>query len=353
MQTQKQYDIAVVGAGPAGATFARLVGRDRRILLLDGAAGGKPCGGLLSPDAQRALARFDLTLPKEILVDPQIFAVRTVDLKTGAERYYQRLYINLNREKFDRWLLSLLPDNVELVKGRCVGIEKTADGFEIAYVDENGVRRLASAQTLVGADGASSIVRRRFFGDRKVRTYTAIQQWFPSEEGNPFYSCIFDPETSNCCSWSIHKDNYLIFGGAFALQDSRACFERQKAKLAAFGFRLGEPVKTEACLVYRPNRFRSLCCGSDGVYLIGEAAGFISPSSLEGISYAINSAVSLADSFSAKPSRRSAVYRRKTICLRLKLMLKTLKCPFMYTPFLRRIVMWSGLSSMRLHDGPR
>ena len=71
-----QYDIAVIGAGPAGATFARLAAASgASILLIDGQTEGraKPCGGLLAPDAQRVLAEFGLTLPKEILVDPQIF----------------------------------------------------------------------------------------------------------------------------------------------------------------------------------------------------------------------------------------------------------------------------------------
>ena len=33
----------------------------------------KCCGGLLSPDAQKLLAKFDLCLPTEVLADPQIF----------------------------------------------------------------------------------------------------------------------------------------------------------------------------------------------------------------------------------------------------------------------------------------
>ena len=39
------FDFVVVGAGPAGATFARLAGREHSVLLLDGSTGGKPCGG--------------------------------------------------------------------------------------------------------------------------------------------------------------------------------------------------------------------------------------------------------------------------------------------------------------------
>ena len=78
------YDVAIVGAGPAGATLARLIGGRFATAVIDkkGASDGfrKPCGGLLSPDAQRALSRFDMTLPTDVLVSPQIFTVKTMDL---------------------------------------------------------------------------------------------------------------------------------------------------------------------------------------------------------------------------------------------------------------------------------
>ena len=63
-----RYDVAIIGAGPGGSTAARLLAGKLSVLLIDpksDAPGSfqKPCGGLLSPDAQRSLARFDLTLP--------------------------------------------------------------------------------------------------------------------------------------------------------------------------------------------------------------------------------------------------------------------------------------------------
>ena len=95
MQGQEKFDYIVVGAGPAGSAFALQAGDKLRILLLDGSfRGQKPCGGLLAPQAARALAEMGLTLPREVLADPQIFAVRTMDLQTGAERSYPRKYVN-------------------------------------------------------------------------------------------------------------------------------------------------------------------------------------------------------------------------------------------------------------------
>ena len=145
------YDVAVVGAGPAGSTFARLAAaKGRRILLLDGqnVYTKKPCGGLLAPDAQKVLAHFDLVLPKSVLADPQIFSVKTIDLQKRLVRYYQRYYLNMDRYAFDRWLLSLVPEQVDRVDGKCLKIERLAEGFQI-YVSCGGKEKVFSCSKIV------------------------------------------------------------------------------------------------------------------------------------------------------------------------------------------------------------
>ena len=97
-----RYDAAVIGGGPAGATFARELAKscpEKRIVLIDEKprTGSKVCGGLLAPDAQKVFASLDLTLPTKVLDDPQIFAVETVDLQAKIIRCYQRHYLNMNR----------------------------------------------------------------------------------------------------------------------------------------------------------------------------------------------------------------------------------------------------------------
>lgn len=340
----KHFDIAVIGAGPAGANFARLADAEKyKILLIHNEEREKPCGGLLSPDAQRVFASYDLTLPSEILATPQIFAVRVIDLERGICRRYPRHYLNMNRAAFDAWLRSFIGKNVTAVNGRCTKLSEADGRFLIRMANGD----LYTADRLVGADGASSLVRRTFFPGRKCRRYTAIQQHFEAAQSNPFYSCIYDEKTSPACSWILFKGNVMTFGGAFEPAHSREAFERQKQRLVSCGVLraddVREPLKTEACEVLCPTA-KDVLLGNERVFLIGEAAGLISPSSFEGISYALLSAEALAKALQSENTL--AAYRRLTLGLRLKIAEKALKYGVLSAPLLRTCIMKSGITAI-------
>ena len=354
------YDVAIVGAGPAGSTLARLVGDKYKVLLVDKRVitrsterreSRKCCGGLLAPDAQKMLSEMGLGLPKSVLVEPQLFVVRAIDLPNGLERFYQRFYINMNRQRFDQWLLSLVPSSVDLRLGlQFTACESGEDGFTLTLCQENQIYT-ERARILVGADGAYSTVRAAMNPRPPVPgTYIAIQEWVESCSPLPYFSALFDPEVTDYYGWTIPKEDCLVIGAALPVgKDAIHKFELLKKKLREYGFVFGKTLQRERGLILRPTRSKQVCLGTKGIALVGESAGWISPSSAEGLSYAFKTAMVLAqalrDGFDGVEGR----YRQLTGGLRRNVLLKNAKSYFILHPLLRKIIMKSGIQSLEVY----
>ncbi|MDF2614063.1 MAG: hypothetical protein K0S71_1849 [Clostridia bacterium] len=352
------YDIAIIGAGPAGSNLARLIGDKYKVLLIDKrdlenenskSLPNKCCGGLLAPDAQKMIARLGLGIPKDILVDPQLFAVRTIDLTNNLERLYQRFYYNMDREKFDRWLVSILPTRVDKKFNSIFkNFSEIPGGYEMRYI-YNGQEISAKTRVIVGADGASSRLRNSISNNLNIpEKYISIQEWFECPCQIPYFTAIFDEEISDFYSWIIPKENYLLLGSALRPRDNtREKYDILKTKLTQLGFNFNNKIKTEGAYIYRPKKISQLYVGRDGIALVGEAAGAISPSSAEGISYALKSSLYLAQSLEEGIDGFLDRYAERIKDIKLNLLIKNLKSPAMYNPFLRQLAMKSGLQSIK------
>jgi len=122
-----------------------------------------------------------------------------------------------------------------------------------------------------------------------------------------------------------------------------------KFKLRNYGFDLNKSIRKNGAYLLRPQAVNQIQTGGGRVGLIGEAAGFISPSSAEGISYAFKSALALANALSQGIESWQDLYEKNTAKLRRNIILKNLKSPFMYNKTLRKFVMKSGLKSIALN----
>lgn len=155
-EKMEHFDVAIIGLGPAGSALARKLAGKMQVIALDkkhqcGTEGfSKPCGGLLAPDAQRSFIRDGLTLPVDVIANPQIFSVKTVDVAASLTRNYQRSYININRHAFDLWMKSLIPASVEVYHDSlCRKIWREDDKWHVIF-RADGWEQHITARYLVG-----------------------------------------------------------------------------------------------------------------------------------------------------------------------------------------------------------
>jgi len=154
----KTFNVIIVGAGPAGATAARLLGEAGvSTLLLDKSAfpRDKPCGGGISarvldrfPYLRSALDRIPTSWVNKVHFEsPSGFVV-----DYGSP---DPLYLMIRRSEFDNLLFSLARPYVETATGLVRKVSFHHDHVSVST--DNCEYR---ANTIIGCDGANSVVAR-------------------------------------------------------------------------------------------------------------------------------------------------------------------------------------------------
>jgi len=339
--SERTYDVLIVGAGAAGCAAAMNLPRGVRALLVDRGqpSDGRCCGGLLAPDAQRGIARLGLTLPQDVRVRPEPQAVHVHDLDSGRDQVYRRDYLNLDRRRFDAWLLGLAAARARFrPHTRLVGLDIQDEGVA-ARIASGGIEENVQARLLVGADGAASAVRRAALPLAPAPpTMLAIQVRVAAAEPTPVHEVLFASRMTDFYAWAIPKPGAVLVGSAFGRP--RGARERFQQILAwyrqTFGLD-GEVLEKSARRLTRPRAGHDLLAGSGRVLLAGEAAGLVSPSSGEGLSFAIASGAA-AGRAAGEPSPEVA-YGRTFRRLARRVARKCIKARVIFSPAWRRWAM--------------
>lgn len=294
MPISDRYTTIVCGAGPAGVLAAYHAAAKGPVLLAEAMSlpRYKSCGGMLHHHTLRTLAEYG-DIPEDIVLDPRTVRFRYHDWDRRILKPTDLEFLNVDRARFDEWLTTLLPDNVELV-GNCALREVTQDHSGVqATLRIGGEDITVTCENLIGADGGRSQVRREL-GVPGTSTYVTLQDFVklkaPIER---FFDCIYmrDIGDEYAYSYVVPKGDVAIVGSVYYPRTKRP-WEKQDLTMDILRSaipELGESVSREAAAALYLRSRADIVTGRGRVLLAGEAGGFMSPSSGEGISYAVNS----------------------------------------------------------------
>jgi flavin-dependent dehydrogenase len=179
MPRDRDFDVAVIGAGPAGAATARQLSQAGcRVLLLERSRFDAPrVGESLAPETQPLLNQLGVWRPFLALSPLPSYGTRSA---WGSSELRSHSHLvspygcgwHVDRLAFDRMLANAAADTGALLRygTTCVGYDRSVDGRWALRLSErgSGVPSTTRARVLVDATGRSASVARRLGAERIV-----------------------------------------------------------------------------------------------------------------------------------------------------------------------------------------
>ncbi|MCX8158200.1 MAG: FAD-dependent monooxygenase [Candidatus Diapherotrites archaeon] len=285
------YDVVIIGAGPAGCSSAKNLSEELKAIIIDSnkLPREKPCGGILVKEAMNFIK--NLKPPEKIFVEPKEIKIEYIDLNKNEKFFSNEKYWNIDRKEFDKWLLYLAKENkIDVCDNTFL-----LDFYYSKKGKENITLKLKSpyfereikTKYLIGCDGALSTIRRKIF-PKKIRWLMGMQEITKNSINLKNTVFIYDNEICDSYSWLIPKDNKVIIGSGLEPKEAKQKFGLLRRKIRGMFGKL-ENGMINGWPALNPNSISDIFLGKDNILLAGEAAGLISPTSSEGISFALES----------------------------------------------------------------
>ena len=303
------FDVIIVGAGAAGCVLANKLSNKFKVLLVDSKPfpRKKACSGILVSEGREF---FKETLSESVFSLPKEIDLEYIDINNNKRKFSKKGFFNTDRFELDKFLFEQLKtkQNITFLQETKVLEFAYAEDkkHKVVVCESKGHIKPIITKYLVGCDGALSFVRKKIF-KRDIPFYVGIQELIKLDKKIDTAWFIFDNEITDFYSWVIPKGNFVEIGTLLDPYQSKEKYKLFKEKLAdSFGVVGSGDI--DSAIVLRPRSLKDIFLGVDNILLCGEAAGLISPSSAEGISYAVKSAELCANAINLNQNEASISY---------------------------------------------
>ncbi len=301
MKKGEILDVLVVGAGPGGAAAAkRCAEKGLKTLMVEKRKlpRDKVCSGMIMGKWALQIIEEEFgRIPESVLTDPPML--------TGHRFYVGNEIQDLEWPTAFSWRKEL---DFFMVQGAVSSGAMLKDGFRVAKMEmgDGGCRVTLhgkedreglKARFVIGADGASSLVRRSLFPNLKVRFSGPIRECYQGALDLPrdIFHWFFPKHLSRPRLGVNHKGNLFLIEGS-GLREVGQDIEKI---LSPYGFHPdSKPIQRDGCnvaLLHEELLSGAFRPGKGNVLLTGDAAGLILPITFEGIGTALKSGLLAAD----------------------------------------------------------
>lgn len=276
------YDVIIIGAGPAGSTCGKVLSKNNiKTLIIEKRKipRYKACGGLVSDRALEVITKYFGNIPQNIICsNSKVFAAISKDaVKFIPVR--DSLHIKTERSKLDEWLAR--SSNTDLMEESYYLSHNNInnDLIEVNIIKNNKIMKLR-CKYLVGADGGNSKLRRNIDNEYKLKKMFISRQDVYEGEINidkDKYYFIKNENFSDFFSWYNIENNNIFIGSIFYIENkSKNYVNIIKTHLEKiFNLKTTKKIRSEVCLGDSRLSEDRYNFGNKNIIFIGEASGLI------------------------------------------------------------------------------